>query len=586
MLRPSPGPDGQGRALKAKFGGDAVQNIDRLMRVPGTVNWPSPAKQARDQPPRLATVYGEFLYDLVGSNWPPPLHRREELARWLPPVTAPTQVDNNAGIAAVQAEIDLSVAQNGPLPDLLPRLFDAAKRNPALLGALAGDIKGKDTSSSAHRAAVVARLRAAGTFTPTDYAALVFSLPHCQGDRDTMPEEWWGRQLARDWVNVGKSHDPATWFQVLDNDPEGPEGDEPGPDSAAAVRINGSFDILRRGDITPWIGCEPVPVPFVIGDFVEQGAVTLLAGEGGAGKSYVALTAALAVAMGTFFYGKTTRQGQAVCLFAEDSPEALHIRLVRLCGATGVDMGAVVSRLLPVSLLDDPPENRVLWSGGVPTALLAVLEHDLAALPDLRLLVLDNVALMFDGEEISRKEVSGFLTALTRMARRLKIGIILIHHASKSQDGISLRMASGSTAWIAQSRVAAEVRKATDTDSPRLAVRKINNGREWEIDLHWTDEGTLVPIARVAAASNPIVVFLACLAAVTHQGQWASASKNSTYYAPKLFARMPEAHGLRNKALEKAMEALFAFGTIMVCDVWDSLPAQAARGHCCRARER
>ena len=157
---------------------------------------------------------------------------------------------------------------------------------------------------------------------------------------------------------------------------------------------------------------------------------------------------------------------------------------------------------MPVSLLDDPPENRVLWSGGTPTERLTVLERDLATLSDLRLLVLDNVALMFDGEEISRKDVSGFLTALTRMARRLKIGIILIHHASKSQDGTSLRMASGSTAWIAQSRVAAEVRKATEMDGPRLAVRKINNGREWEIDLHWTGEGTLVPIAGVAAAHN------------------------------------------------------------------------------------
>ena len=142
----------------------------------------------------------------------------------------------------------------------------------------------------------------------------------------------------------------------------------------------------------------------------------------------------------------------------------------------------------------------MLWSGGTLTERLTVLERDLATLPDLRLLVLYNVALMFDGEEISRKDVSGFLTALTRMARRLKIDIILIHHASKSQDGTSLRMASGSTAWVAQSRVAAEVRKATETDGSRLAVRKINNGREWESDLRWTDDGTLVLVTGVAAA--------------------------------------------------------------------------------------
>ena len=287
MPGPSAWAEGQGRALKAEFGGDAVQNIDRIMRVPGTVNWPTPAKRDRGQPPRLAVACDEFLYDLMGVKWPPPLHRWEALARWFPPVIAPAHTDNDAEIAAVQAEIDLGVAQNGLPSGFLPRLLDVVKRSPVLLSALTGDIKGKDTSSSAHRAVVVARLRAAGPFTPTDYATLVFNLDHCQGDRGAMPEEWWRRQLARDWVNVGKSHDPATWFQPLDDDPEDPEGDEPGSGDDAAVRIKGSFDIPRRGDITPWIGCKPVPVPFVIDDFVEQGAVTLLAGEGGAGKSYV-----------------------------------------------------------------------------------------------------------------------------------------------------------------------------------------------------------------------------------------------------------------------------------------------------------
>ena len=241
-------------------------------------------------PPSPKRGQGEFLYDCMGPTrpgWPPPLHRREKLARWLPPVIAPPQADKNAEIAAVQAEINPDVARADLLPDLFSRLLDAAKRNPALLGAICGDLKGTDTSSSAHRAAVVAQLRAAGGFTPTDYAALVFSLPHCLGDRDTMPEEWWRRQLARDWVNVGNSHDPTTWFDALDNDPEGPEsskGNDPGPNGAATRQINGSFDIRRRGDITPWIGCEPVPVPFVIDDFVEQGAVTLLAGGGRGGQ--------------------------------------------------------------------------------------------------------------------------------------------------------------------------------------------------------------------------------------------------------------------------------------------------------------
>ena len=282
------------------------------------------------------------------------------------------------------------------------------------------------------------------------------------------------------------------------------------------------------------------------------------------------------MAAGVSFYGKATMPGRAVCLFAEDAPEALHIRLARLCEATGIDMADVAGRLMPLSLLDDPPADRVLWASGRPTMRLAVLERELAALPDLRLLVLDNVTLMFDGEEINRKDVGGFLVALTGLARRLKIGIILVHHASKSQDGTSLRMASGSTAWIAQCRAAAEMRKATGEDGPRFAVRKINNGREWNVDLRWTDAGALVPVVEATGAVAGIErrgheqAFLDCLAAVTAQGRTVSEVRNSPRYAPKVFATMSEAKGVKKHNLEKAMEALFSAGVIRVGEVGKS----------------
>lgn len=53
------------RRLSAKFGGDNCHNIDRLMRIPGTVNFPDATKRARGRVPALASVifpdHGEIV---------------------------------------------------------------------------------------------------------------------------------------------------------------------------------------------------------------------------------------------------------------------------------------------------------------------------------------------------------------------------------------------------------------------------------------------------------------------------------------------------------------------------------------------
>lgn len=69
------------RALSAQFAGDAVANVDRLMRLPGTVNWPDAKKRARGRVPVMAST----IQPDTGE-----VHSIEELARVYPPIAVPT----------------------------------------------------------------------------------------------------------------------------------------------------------------------------------------------------------------------------------------------------------------------------------------------------------------------------------------------------------------------------------------------------------------------------------------------------------------------------------------------------------------
>lgn len=67
------------------FDADACQNIDRLMRVPGSINWPDAKKKARGRKPALASV----IRDDDGTVYTP-----EELAAAFPPAKERVEVQH------------------------------------------------------------------------------------------------------------------------------------------------------------------------------------------------------------------------------------------------------------------------------------------------------------------------------------------------------------------------------------------------------------------------------------------------------------------------------------------------------------
>jgi RecA-family ATPase len=331
-----------------------------------------------------------------------------------------------------------------------------------------------------------------------------------------------------------------------------------------------SIPPIDKADVARWQGREPPEIVFTIADLVPQGMVTLLTSQGGAGKTLLLQMAGTVVAVGGMtFLGKAAVTGRAAGVFAEDPESVLHVRQPRINEFLEIHYDRIAGRYFPQSYFGQPAQ---LWREDKATAFLASLEDELNRIEALRLLTLDNAAVLFSGDENSRSEVTEFISALNGLADRLSIGIILSAHASKSQDGTTLRVTSGSTAWVNACRSVLELKtgdSSGDGDKgPSLVVVKANHAATGTtIQLEWRGK-LLVPILPATGMFGSIErraaerVFLDLLDAATRQRRNVSDSKHAGNYAPKTFAASPNAEHYNQKELAAAMERLFAAGAL------------------------
>jgi len=63
------------RALELAFGADSCHDVSRIMRTPGTMNWPNKKKRDKGREPREAEVYSrsEAVYPLTAFKAAPPI---------------------------------------------------------------------------------------------------------------------------------------------------------------------------------------------------------------------------------------------------------------------------------------------------------------------------------------------------------------------------------------------------------------------------------------------------------------------------------------------------------------------------------
>jgi RecA-family ATPase len=296
--------------------------------------------------------------------------------------------------------------------------------------------------------------------------------------------------------------------------------------------------------------------------------VTLLSGDGGLGKTLLALMLGASMSARRDWFGFKTMQGPCLYVGAEDDDAEIHRRLDQIRFGMGVaweDFCDFHFRSLVGSDAIMAIQDRASQTMKA-TAILSGLEQRIEELR-ATCCILDTSADVFGGDEINRSQVRQFVGLLRGICLRQNVSIILLSHPSvagmASGTGIS-----GSTAWnnSVRSRLYLEA-DPTDQDARTLKFMKSNYGPKGRPLAVRYDRGLFVLDGAKAAKSPEEAdeMFMACLSKYTGQGRHVSASPSANY-APAVFAG-DKTCGLSKSDLKDALDRLLERGVIKIEEV-------------------
>lgn len=344
------------------------------------------------------------------------------------------------------------------------------------------------------------------------------------------------------------------------------------PSERKKASVTSSLEPLRTMDLAALSGAEPQPVRFTVQGVLPAGETTLLTAPGGGNKTTLSLM--LAVAMAARLeqcLGMAIEPGPAIYIGMEDSESRIHWMLHHICDGFGVSLGSLAGRLHLVSMRQVPHHGlaKVDHDGELEPRDLYYQAHNLIEATGAKLLVLDNLAHLFLGNENDRGQATRFLGLTNKLASDTEASILLAAHTPKNGENFS-----GSTAWINAVRSHASIEKE-DGGDPDVRVLKVSKGnyvRPGEVArFRWHNHYLVRPedlppdvaekLAATSRASSANLAFLKCLEAVAGQGRAVSHATGKNH-APRIFAKMPEAKGFNQDELEAAMERLLHLGVV------------------------
>jgi hypothetical protein len=448
--------ESQCRGLLHVLGGDkAVWNCDRVMRLGGSIAWPSKDGRVIEKTEVHAFDDGRPLAMMPG-----------QLAKAYPPIVIDEWQQIEAASVAPPAGVQGALAPSPLRSPITGRLSPSA-----LIAAMQ---RGDQWHNNMIR--LVAHLVGRG-LSDVEILAMAAGLT-MQGytERQTVAEMQAAIRGARaKWAKPSVEHefDPETGEIIA---PFVPDDDE-GPILASSL--------LGRAPEREWL----------VDQWLPSRTTTALYGDGGMNKTLLALQLAHAHATGGDWLGHQVPKGRALCIFCEDDQDEIHRRLDSIDQASGTVLRSQVTDL---ALWPRTGKDTVLqtFSRDNVGALTAFHQRLDRVMDEMRptLLVLDTAADMFGGNENIRGQVNQFIKfGLGCFILKYQTTILLLAHPSLS--GLSSGTGTGgSTAWNNSVRSRWYLEPVKEQPDRRTLTRKKSNyaaaGDDQKIDLVW-HEGVL-----------------------------------------------------------------------------------------------
>jgi RecA-family ATPase len=381
-----------------------------------------------------------------------------------------------------------------------------------------------------------------------------------------------------------------------DAEPVPERGDYGTTSARLPATIDDTSAIAPAKFITPaaWPNEAPPPVDWLVASRIPRGDVTTLHGDGGAGKTDIALRLAANVARGASdWLAHEIAFGKVLFISGEEPERELRRRMWQHSLRDGYSLDVLADNFrlwIPDEIHDAAMAIADRYNSIMrPTRIMQEIAAAILELAPI-LVVVDNVAATFAGNQNDRVSVRSFVNLWRQIAHGpSKPAVLLLDHPSLSGltsntgrgGNMDWRNAVRSALWLHPPTEGAEA----DRGIRILETAKSNYGPPGNpLRLVWADGGLQLEHAqpshhRAAKDAECEEAFLRLLDQREGQGRFVSGEAKATTYAAKAFADMPNNGGFTRNAFAAAMERLLQSGHIV--QVMHGPPSRQ-RGHLVR----